>query len=168
MIDITTPASKNYFTVQELQCRCADCEEERNNGEGARGCASNVKEWFLSHLNRVRERVYCRPMPVTSGYRCTHHPIEASKAKRAMQEGRSHILGDHPCGVAVDVGVYGKDAHYLMQALHVYNWLHTQKELPQPFTAICPNQRGPHHKRFIHIGGNTDAPGRKRPWIWTY
>ncbi|WP_299948600.1 hypothetical protein [uncultured Microbulbifer sp.] len=46
--------------------------------------------------------------------------------------------------------------------------LHTQKELPQPFTAICPNQRGPLGKRFIHIGANSHVLGRPRPWIWTY
>ncbi|WP_444891752.1 hypothetical protein ACJJIE_00125 (plasmid) [Microbulbifer sp. TRSA001] len=151
-----------------MQCKCIVCKAARSLGESAPGCASKMKLEFLAHLNRVRERVYGRPMPISSGYRCEHHPIEARKRKQAEEEGRTRPLGDHSCGVGVDVLASGRNAHDLMQALHVYNWLHIQEGLPQPFTAICPDQRGLVMMRFIHIGSNTEAPGRPRPWLWTY
>ncbi|WP_444922669.1 hypothetical protein ACJJH9_00160 (plasmid) [Microbulbifer sp. DLAB2-AF] len=167
MIDIHTPASRGYFTDVEMRCGCAVCNHARSQGERAPGCASNMRLDFMAHLNRVRERVYCRPMPIASGFRCEHHPEESFKRRRAEQAG-TWIPGDHPSGVGVDVRVQGSDAHALMRALHVYNWFHIQNNLPQPFTAICPHQRGRKQGRFIHIGGNTDAPGRPRPWLWTY
>ncbi|WP_444900590.1 hypothetical protein ACJJIX_19350 [Microbulbifer sp. VAAC004] len=116
----------------------------------------------------MRERVYCRSMPVTSGFRCRRHSVVVAKRESAELNGKPYVRGDHAGGVGADVHVYGKDAHHLMQALHIYNCLHAQAGLPQPFTAICPNQRGASLERFIHIGGNVEAPGRPRPWLWTY
>ncbi|GAA5442627.1 hypothetical protein Misp06_00801 [Microbulbifer sp. NBRC 101763] len=168
MIDISTPASRNYFTDEELQCRCTFCARSREQGEREAGSASNMKADFLAHLNRVRERVYCRPMPVSSGYRCQHHPEESFNRRRVEQAGKTWTPGDHPCGVGVDIRIHGSAAHVLMRSLHVYNWFHLQKNQPQPFTAICPHQRGLTQDRFIHIGGNNLAPGRPRPWLWTY
>ncbi|WP_445362075.1 hypothetical protein ACJJIQ_00145 (plasmid) [Microbulbifer sp. ANSA003] len=168
MIDISTPASRNYFTDKELQCKCNNCKLERLRGGLCAGDARNMNSEFLAHLNRVRERVYVRSMSVSSGFRCRRHSEEVRKREQAEHDGKPYVLGDHPSGVGVDVRVHGIGAHDLMQALHVYNWLHTQAGLPQPFTAICPHQRGPLYQRFIHIGGNVKAPGRRRPWLWTY
>ncbi|QFT56618.1 Peptidase M15 [Microbulbifer sp. THAF38] len=168
MINFTTPASRNYFSQEELQCRCKNCTAERRSGNVSNGDAKYMISDFIQHLNRVRENVYCRPMPISSGYRCSRHPIEARKRKQAKLDSKPYHPGDHPSGVGVDVSVYGANAHDLIESLHIYNWWHTQRGMARPFTAICPNQRGPYSKRFIHVGGNTDSPGRPRPWLWTY
>ncbi|GAA5443131.1 hypothetical protein Misp06_01307 [Microbulbifer sp. NBRC 101763] len=168
MLDFLTPANRNYFSYKELQCRCNNCITERHQGDTCVGNAQNMNHEFMQHLNRVREKVYCRSMPISSGYRCSRHPVELRKREQAKRDGKPYIHGDHPSGVGVDVRIYGANAHDLIEALHIYNWWHSQRGMPRPFTAICPNQRGPYTGRFIHIGGNTDFPGRPRPWLWTY
>ena len=162
------PASRNYFTPEELQCRCSQCQAARRANEVIGFNADQVDPLFLLHVNSVREGLYGQAMPVTSGFRCLAHPREVSKVQKARHAGREFVPGDHPSGLGIDVGVAGEQALYLMRALHVYNWTMEQLGRPQPFTAISSHQRGSWAERFVHIGGNPEAVGRPRPHTWTY
>jgi uncharacterized protein YcbK (DUF882 family) len=83
------------------------------------------------------------PLPVTSGYRCPDHPIEARKESGP---------GAHSTGLAVDIGVQGKDAHRLIALAMMHD---------------CPrigiNQKG--SGRFIHLDWDYTKPN---PTIWSY
>lgn len=118
----------SYFSDEELRCQC--------------GCKKLIFDPAVrSYLNAIREDLGF-PMPVTSGYRCELHPIEA----------RKETPGAHTTGKAVDIGVSREQAHKLIQ------------------TAIkhgCPrigvNQKGA--GRFIHLDWDTDRP---HPTVWSY
>lgn len=168
MTSITATPSKNWFSEKELQCRCSVCQHNRKAGEAIGFNADQIDVGFLQHLNRLREFWYCQPMAVSSGFRCVAHPREQAKRLAAEERGTPFIPGDHPCGLAVDVQVSGAPALALMEAAAAYNWAHLQAGLPRPFTAISLHQRGQWAGRFVHLGGNTEAPGRPRPTTWTY
>ena len=78
-----------YFSEKELACSC---------------CGTYFfDEDILKILNRIRREF--GPMPVTSGYRCPQHPIEAAKTR----------LGAHTTGKAVDIGVDRDRAYRLVE-----------------------------------------------------
>jgi len=105
-------------------------------------CGKNeMQDDFLSRLQALRMK-YNKPMRITSGYRCSEHPIEAKKAKP----------GAHASGCACDVGVEGSDAHRLLRLA-----------LELGFTGIGVQQKGT--GRFIHLDTLEEPP---RPNIWSY
>ena len=119
--------SLGYFTDEELSCSC---------------CGRNEFDpQFLILLNAIREA--CGPLPVSSGYRCPNHPIEAKKTNGP---------GEHTTGLAVDIAVSGYRAHRLIEVA-------VQFGIPR----IGVNQKG--SQRFIHLGINEDFPN---PTIWSY
>lgn len=73
-------ASSKNFAADELTCSCC----------GSHG----VKQWALDRLQEVRAAA-CRPLTITSSYRCENHPVEAKKAK----------AGTHNQGIAFDIAV---------------------------------------------------------------
>lgn len=90
-------------------------------------------------------RVACGfPLPITSGYRCPHHPIELAKDEP----------GAHASGQAVDIQVSGERALRLIEVA-----------LAHGITRVGINQKGPHTHRFIHLDICPDLPS---PAIWTY
>jgi uncharacterized protein YcbK (DUF882 family) len=101
----------------------------------------NMQPEFLEKLQMLRD-AYARPMPITSGYRCPNHPIEAAKA----------TPGAHASGCATDVGVHGGPAHELLRLAFHFG-----------FTGIGVQQRG--DRRFIHLDTLT---GPNRPAVWSY
>lgn len=116
----------SYFSEQELACQ--HCGEYK------------FDEGVLKILNAIR-REY-GPMPVTSGYRCPQHPIEAAKTR----------LGAHTTGKAVDIGVDRDRAYRLLEVALAHG---------------CPrvgvNQRA--EGRFIHLDWDYERP---YPTIWSY
>jgi len=96
---------------------------------------------FLSKLQALR-MAYGAPMRITSGYRCSEHPIEAKKMKP----------GAHASGCACDVAVDGQQAHQLLKLAFELG-----------FTGIGVNQKT--SGRFIHLDTLTEAP---RPNVWSY
>ncbi|WP_406828136.1 hypothetical protein [Microbulbifer sp. ARAS458-1] len=168
MTSITEAPTRNWFTSEELQCGCNGCNVAREAGEQVGFNADQVKAGFLLHLNRLREFWYGKPMVVSSGFRCIEHPLEAKKRTAAMKASVEYVPGDHPCGVGVDIQLAGERALELIEAAGSYNRAHLKLGLPRPFSAISPNQRGDWNTRFVHLGGNTNAPRRPRPHIWTY
>ena len=127
--------SSPYFSQDEMRCQC---------GCGADGMHSE----FMDKLTSLRAD-WGQPMTVTSGYRCTAHPIEAKK----IASGRNP--GAHASGRAVDIAVQGADAYALLCAA-----------LGHGFSGIGIQQKG--SARFIHLDDLTTDDGFPRPTIWSY
>jgi len=121
----------SYFSEAELKCQ--HCGVYR------------FDEDFLRLLNVIR--VSCGfPLPVSSGYRCSGHPIEAAKEHPGT--------GAHCTGKAVDIQISGWKAHRLLELA-----------LEHGIKRVGVNQSGPHSKRFIHLDAALDLPN---PAIWSY
>lgn len=118
---------KSYFTDAELSCSCCG--------------VYHFSPEFLYILNVIREQCGF-PLPVTSGYRCDKHPVEARKTHR----------GAHNRGLAVDIGVSHERAHRLLEVA-----------LEQGVPRIGINQKG--EGRFIHLDIDPSLP---TPTIWSY
>lgn len=97
---------------------------------------------FLAVLEAIRVEVDF-PMPITSGYRCENHPIEAKKTTKN---------GAHTQGRAVDVAVSRERAYLVLKAA-----------VGQGITGLGVEQKG--ENRFLHLDM---ADGIPRPAIWSY
>ena len=122
--------SFKYFTTDELKCQ--HCDEHGIDG------------YFMAKIDNLREELGF-PFPVTSGYRCPEHPIEA----------RKKAPGAHTTGKAIDIGVSGNEAYTLIEAA-----------IRDNFTGIGINQKG--DGRFIHLDIIPHSSSSPRPWIWSY
>ena len=120
-----------YFSQDEMRCQC--------------GCGSDgMNPEFMEKLTSLRAD-WGQPMVITSGYRCTQHPIEAKKAKP----------GAHASGRAADIAIQGEDAYKLLCVA-----------LGHGFTGIGIQQKG--SGRFLHVDDLTEDDGFPRPTIWSY
>ena len=117
-----------FFTEEELECQ--HC--------GAR----NFDPEFLQLVSQIREDAGFA-FPVSSGYRCPEHPIEAKKKNGP---------GAHSTGKAIDIAVSGE------RALKV-----NELALAAGVKRIGVNQKGAH--RFIHLDVCDD---KTSPTIWSY
>ena len=99
---------------------------------------------FMQKVEALREELGF-PFVVTSGYRCSSHPIEASKFS----------AGAHSTGNALDIAVAGDEAYRLLEGA-----------FKAGFTGIGVNQKG--DVRFIHLDNIEKGQGRPRPWVWSY
>lgn len=121
-----TDSPWQYFTMEELTCQC--------------GCGKmKMDDGYMRALVSIRRELGFG-LPVTSGYRCENHPIEAKKSKP----------GSHFTGKATDVGVYDEQAVRFVESA-----------LRHGMTGFGVNQKGDFNKRFIH----TDQL-RKRMWSY--
>lgn len=115
------------FTRDEFACKC--------------GCGTNeIKDSTIDYAQELRDECGFA-LPVTSGYRCPKHPIEARKTNP----------GTHARGVAVDFGVSGGKARIL-----------TQIALRKSKGGVGVNQKGT--GRFIHVDKDPTRTGL----FWTY
>ena len=119
-----------YFTMDEMSCTHCGAYE--------------MDDTFMQRLDQLREDMGFA-FPVTSGYRCSKHPIEA----------RKKAPGAHTTGKAIDIGVSGNDAYILIEAA-----------IRDNFTGIGINQKG--NNRFIHLDIIPHSSSSPRPWIWSY
>lgn len=117
----------SYFSDKELACQ--HCGENK------------FDPIFLATLNSIREELGF-PLPVTSGYRCSNHPIEVAKS----------TPGAHAQGKAVDVAVSRAQAFSLIKV-----------SLEHGITGLGVAQKG--SGRFIHLDM---ASNITRPAIWSY
>jgi zinc D-Ala-D-Ala carboxypeptidase len=127
-----------YFTEHEFKCRC--------------GCGhAPMDRAFLKALDAIRAE-YGKPMKISSGYRCAHHPVEARKAQPGT--------GAHSTGKACDVVVAGSAAFELLGIIV------DKIEI----TGIGVNQRGAWDQRFLHIDTVEAGAGSvlNRPNVWSY
>ena len=123
------------FSEEEFKCRhCGEC---------------HMDEDTMSKAQLLRT-LYGKPMKITSGYRCSEHPVEAKRAAAGR-------IGPHTTGKAFDTAVSGRDAHAFLSAAHVVG-----------FTGIGVQQKG--QGRFIHLDTIKDDEHEtiRRPWIWSY
>jgi uncharacterized protein YcbK (DUF882 family) len=121
-----------YFSEDELACQ--HCGEHK------------FDEAFLTKLDAIREECGF-PFPVTSGYRCEEHPIEARK----IEQGRPR--GAHTYGKAIDIGVSGERAGKLLEVA-----------MKHGIKRIGVNQKG--NSRFIHLDVcDFEMPS---PALWSY
>lgn len=107
---------------------------------------ARMDEDFMSRLIHLREQ-YNRPMPVTSSFRTAEHNREIGGS-----ENSAHLIGR-----AVDVHVFGQNAHDLATLAFRLG-----------FTGIGFKQHGPHTGRFIHLDDCPFTERRPRPRIWSY
>lgn len=115
------------FRKDEFSCKC--------------GCGTNeMQPAFMAKLQALRY-AYGKPMVITSGYRCSAHPVEAKKQVPGT--------GTHSQGIASDIGVSGADAQALLRLA-----------LEAGFAGIGIQQKG--HGRYIHL----DI--REHPALWSY
>lgn len=116
-----------YFTEKELACKhCGEFEFDQD---------------FLDLLDEIREECDF-PFPVTSGYRCALHPIEARKSSP----------GAHQSGKAIDILASGEKAMRIVEVA-----------LSKGIKRIGVNQKG--QGRFIHLDVSEDHPA---PAFWSY
>jgi len=120
------------FTREEFACKC--------------GCGTNeIQDETIDVAQDIRSEVGF-PLPISSGYRCPNHPVEARKSSP----------GTHPEGLAGDIEVsYGRAKKVLTAALN-----HPK------VTGVGVNQKGA--GRFIHVDTAPVAEGRPRPHVWSY
>lgn len=104
--------------------------------------AEGIRPEIMDKVQELRNR-YGKPMPETSGYRCPQHPDEIKKT----------VPGAHQLGLAIDIGLQGKEAYELLKLA-----------FEMGFTGIGVNQKG--IARFIHL----DVVGSElpRPMVWSY
>ena len=102
---------------------------------------------FMQELDALRGHVGF-PLRVNSGYRC---------AKRNAEVSSTGTSGPHTTGMAIDLGVSGREAHALVAAA-----------IERGFTGVGLQQKGPHAGRYVHLDRLLNQPGQPRPWIWTY
>lgn len=123
------------FTREEFTCRCG-CG--RVDGPG------DMDFEFLKRLQEIRDQLQ-RPMPITSGFRCSIENMRVSKTGPD---------GPHTTGHAADIQVSGPTAFHLVRLAYEMS-----------MTGIGQRQHGNHSKRFVHLD---DLDIRVRPRTWTY
>ena len=101
---------------------------------------------FMRKIELLREHLGF-PFIVTSGFRCSTHPIEAAKVSP----------GAHTTGQAMDIQVAGNNAHKLLAMA-----------LKGGMSGIGVAQKGPHGQRFIHLDNLDHSVERPRPTVWSY
>ena len=102
---------------------------------------------FLDRLQTLRLSLQ-RPIILTSAYRSPECNLQVAS---------TGADGPHTTGRAVDILIAGADALDLIGRAWVNG-----------FTGIGLKQHGPHGRRYVHLDDLLSAPGRPRPWIWTY
>ena len=124
--------SYKYFTDEELAC--SHCGKVYMHID------------FMRKIELLRKHLGF-PFIVTSGFRCSTHPIEAAKASP----------GAHTTGQAMDIQVAGNNAHKLLAMA-----------LKGGMSGIGVAQKGPHGQRFIHLDNLDHSVERPRPTVWSY
>ena len=108
-------------------------------------CGKNeIEHGLVDKLQLLREDLGF-PFLISSGYRCSEHPIEAKKS----------TPGTHAEGIAVDIACSHTQALQIVSAAEGYG-----------FNGLGVNQKG--DGRFIHLDIGTVKVGRPRPHIWSY
>lgn len=103
---------------------------------------------FVELLDELRG-VCGFPFIISSAYRSPEYNNKVSS---------SGLKGPHTTGKAVDILVYGKQAHKLID-------LATKFE----FKGIGISQKGDYKTRFVHLDTLSDNENNApRPWIWSY
>lgn len=115
------------FERSEFACRC--------------GCDRNeISDSLVDLVQEIRDQVGFA-LPVTSGFRCSNHPIESAKSKP----------GTHSKGIAADLAVSHTQARDVLAVA-----------LQLDKGGVGINQKG--DGRFVHV----DLDMGRRSLLWTY
>lgn len=126
--------SYDFFPEDELKCKC--------------GCDSAYMDAnFMRKLISLREAANFK-FPLTSAYRCPIHNHSISS---------TGMDGPHTTGRAVDIQVYGAQAHWILAHAGMHG-----------MTGIGIKQKGEYGTRFIHVDDLDNERRQPRPWVWTY
>ena len=128
--------SWRHFKPEEFACKCG-CGEQR------------MSDRFVQILDDIRESTGIA-MVITSGYRCTNHPIEAAK----------QTPGPHSTGRAADIAVWGADAYAIVD-----RFMYVRQDQN---AGIGFKQHGDISQRFIHLDICEPTSYRPRPHLWSY
>lgn len=90
-IETAEPVGWRYFTRDEFDCACGECENE-------------IDHEFVSKLDQLRH-ILGFPMRVNSGYRCPEHNAKVSS---------TGLTGPHTTGKAADISVQFGPAYHLV------------------------------------------------------
>lgn len=123
-----------HFSRRELVCPCG-CERMEMDAQ------------FLGKMEALRY-FFGKPLQIVSGFRCPMYNAQSSI---------TGLSGPHITGQAVDILIFGAEAHHLITLA-----------VQLGFSGIGLNQKGPHHSRHLHLDTIENSPGRPRPTIWTY
>jgi zinc D-Ala-D-Ala carboxypeptidase len=121
------------FSKEEFDCKCCGANE--------------MDAATLEKLQQLRE-TYGKPIKITSGYRCTKHPVEAARTARGG-------VGAHTTGKAFDIAVDRKNAWEILQLAMVFD-----------FKGIGVQQKG--EGRFLHLDTVEGHDKLPRPTVWSY
>ena len=104
------------------------------------GCGKHgMDEEFMRMLQELRNEVGA--LRISSGFRCEDHNDKVSKIKN----------GPHTQAKASDILISGERAMLLFERARKIG-----------FSGIGVSQKGPHHKRFVHVGT------LERKALWSY
>lgn len=120
--------------------------EFRSRGDD--GAAILIIPEFMDRLQSLRSSLGF-PFIITSGFR--------TPAYNMVVCAMGTDDGPHTTGRAVDIAIYGERFLEL-----------TTDAFYRGFTGFGIKQHGPYGDRFIHLDDLSDAPGRPRPWPWSY
>lgn len=123
-----------YFTDREFKCRCGQCDG-----------SNHMDDDLVMRLDDLRE-AHGKPIILSSAYRCPEYNNRVSS---------TGLDGPHTTGKAVDIAVYGQDAHRIVKIA-----------MRLGFTGVGIKQRGSFKGRFIHL--DIMPMGDLRPRIWSY
>lgn len=125
------------FTKEEFKCSHTGlCEMDKDFMDRLQDLRTHLEQ-----INPHRPDLF--RMTINSGYRHKTHPIERKK----------QVPGEHTDGKAADIKAHGHLAHLLIKYGADY------------FPRIGVSQKGPHNKRFIHLGTSKNRPS---PTVWSY
>lgn len=130
------------FTVDEIKCRCGECN------------MADMDTEFMKMLQSIRDEIGV-PLPVTSAVRCSKHNQDVS----TTGPNGPHVPHERHGGRAADIHIVGANALTLVEIAK-----------RNGMTGIGIAQRGPRNKRFIHLDNHDPREGFKgpRPHIWSY
>ena len=161
----------DYTNFTKVELSCSHC--------GQRNPDPQLERRTMRHIQDIRTRL-AESMPMTSGYRCPEHPIEAKKLKPGEHSRSANDIGcDSSKGFRIlneaialpylkliDALLAERDMNGIItpDALdrHLFNAGWDGRRLQPIFTGIGISQKkgGP---RFIHLDTRTTMP-----FVWSY
>ena len=90
-----------FFSREELQCRCGEC-----------GYLCKMDETFMMYLEELREK-FSKPLYLSSGFRCPAHNRKVSSSGSPN--------GPHTTGKAVDILIAKQDGYEIFLLLNLFH-----------------------------------------------
>ena len=137
---MVTPSPWEYFSIEELSCKCG-CGKLFMNAD------------FMAKV--VKFRQFYGPLTVNSAYRCEGHD-------KAVGTSATPGTGPHTYGRAIDFKVSAAQSKNFMEVALKLGFFTGY--------GIDQRQAIPDEQRFIHVDdlGEGEFPAHPRPGLWSY